>query len=904
MIEAASQWDEEYFKIFVTTLRNAYQSMGREFPELNQSWASLGLCVASRTTDSGSDFPIYGGQMEQAVSDATPTVTRTGMTKIMTDTRVTAGPYPQKDQKSLAGKALNDNTADINYGANSLMRRYTVKWNSTQVEGTNLVSRDVPFGLLGLADQQNVQNMPFTSFLYSVTDVKIVFQVNGTPTQAGMCICYHVPLNTGTPDRGSKPSYNHTWLRPCQNSTSELYINFRYWRSALNSTNAAFFKEVLGSIKVDVFSPLVSVAAGNCDITMFVSFDANFKIPRPIPVAPTTGVAPAFGFARDPNGALLAASGSYVAQGSNVSTTNVTNSYSVGNIGGDMPIQAGVDGGGKLSQDGKVDASIPMDNPPLAGGSVPIAGQFSSMSKSNGVEVTTALQLHQAEMSYQPISIRDGHESLISEICGKQGFLTRFSWSAVDIANTNKLTLRLDSLFDFLGTSSSGLTYTTIQYPVNVAVLNQFSFWRADIVFDLCVVKTSFHSGRLLASVCYGDDSINPSELNVYINHALDFVGDSDWASFKVEYNNSQEFIRTNNGRGVARNRDYSVGSVAFTVLNELKATSEVVSGTVDVLVFVRFENVRVAVPRPCPLINFGTDATPYHAQGDAIGDKSGGEDVAGPETTVATTSANTRLPSNKPCKLTFGEKFDYCVTDVHELVRRHIPISLRGPQRANLTYSPPWYLDKYAIRDDVEATPTDYDVYRFVVQPISDWNRLFMGWSGHIKYRIFVYGARPGLVWYTPQDYNENFTTNDDFVDMVVGSADSYYLTSGNGTGTQRLGAPWYLPNIAREMTYPYTSECSMIDVSVPFCTQYNFLPLFERASGLPDVSANWGNGYLYVRVAKGTRIEVFHAMGDDFRYHVFCPRSGIRARVLDKQGTTTYTFSNGDRIGGYYVG
>jgi hypothetical protein len=909
MIEAASQWDEEFYESYVSALRKAYNEMGRKFPEPAGSWRGLGLSVANRTTDSGADFPIYRAQSEGAIDAPKTGMNLPGMTKIATDTSTGAVPFPQRNMKELAGNSLNEKPADLHFGSGSLMKRATVTWSSTNAEGTSLISRLVPFGLLGLGDQQNLQNMPFNNFLYSVTDIRVVFQVNGTPTQAGMCIAYHVPLLNFVPDRSSKPSYNHTWLTPHQNTTSELKINFRYWRSALNATNAAYFQEVLGCVKVDVYSPLVSLSASTCDITMYVAFDADFKVPRPIPIAPTNGALPSFGFSKNSDGTLNAASGTYVGQGSNVSTTNVNNTYTVGDVGGDMPIQAGVDGGGKLTQDGKADLSVPMDNPPVAGGAIPVVGQFSSMSKSNGVEITTALQLHQQEMSYQAVHFHDPLDTSISEMCGKLGYLTKFSWSTTDLAVANKLVLKLDSTFDYLGQTSGGaLPYwnSINQLPVNVAVLNQFNFWRGDIVFDVCVVKTPFHSGRLLASVCYGNDTINTAELNVYMNHVLDFNGDVAWNSFRINYNNSQEFLRTNNGRGVARSRDQSVGCVGFTVLNELRATSEVVSSSVEVLIFVRFENVRVSVPKPNPRVQFGSDATVYHAQGQNVLEVQADEQDDGPTEVVNTTATTAVPPKNRACKLTFGEKFDYCVADAHELVRRHIPLSLKGTIRTggSITYTAPWYLDKYQIKDMVATTATYYDVYRIAVQPISDWNRVYAGWSGHMKYRIFVYGSTPGLIWYTPQDYSPSFETKDDFADLVLGSADSYYLVSGNDTGTERLAAPYYMPNVAREMTYPYTSNCSMLDVSVPFCTQYNFLPLQERGDTLPDGIANWGNGYLYIRVAKDTRIEVFHAAGDDFRYHVFCPRNGIRSRVLDKYGTTSYTFSAGDRIAGLYAG
>lgn len=896
MIEAASQWDKPYFLSYVEAIKGAYARIDRPFPKIPGSYEGLGFSVASRTTDSGADYPIYRAQSNGSLDAPKQSVHEDGLTTLLTDTTVSSSNVPQVDIRSLAGRSLNERSADITFGAGSSMKRLTVAWSYSQTEGTSLISSTCPFGLLGLADQNNLQNMAFQNFLYSVTGATITFQVNGTPTQAGLLIAYWVPLLSHVPDRSSKPSFQHVWLTPHESTTAELKIPFHYWRSALNSTNAAYYPEVLGRIHVDVFSPLVSLANTTCDLTMFVSFDADFKIPRPIPVAPTDGTLPNFGFSKNSTGTLNVAAGTYSAQGSNVSTTNVNQTYTVGDVAGDMPIQVGVDGGG--TQSGQADLSVPMDNPPVSGGAIPVSGQFSSMSKSNGSEITTSLQLHQQQMSYQPIHSRSPLDTNIQELCGKRGYLTKFNWSATNLLSTSLLDLRLDSAFNFLAGTTPNL-YNSVQLPMNVAVLNQFMFWKGDIVFEICAVKTPFHSGRIMASVAYGDDTVNVSELNVYMNNVLDFNGEASWQSFRVNYNNSQEFMRTYNGNGNARSRDYSVGALTLSVLNELRSTSEVVSSTIEVLVFVRFENVKVAVPRPNPIVHFQTTETVYIAQSSGVLNGSPDATDSGEPIVVDTTATTINTPSVKPCKLEFGEKFDYCVSDVHELVRRHIPIPFVGaPTSKTANAASAIGITRFTIHNNYQNS--DQDVYRIPVRLNSIWNYVYAGWSGHIKYRIFCYDSRPALVWYVPHDESASFVDTTDPASAIIGVADGRIAT---GVGTDVFETSLYPTNIPREMSYPYTTGCSMIDVSVPFCTQYNFLPNYERAAEVPDATANWGNGYLYIKVSTNAAIDVFHAAGDDFRFHVYCPDNGVRGKILSKIGTTTTTFTAGDRIGGYYA-
>ena len=72
---------------------------------------------------------------------------------------------------------------------------------------------------------------------------------------------------------------------------------------------------------------------------------------------------------------------------------------------------------------------------------------------------------------------------------------------------------------------------------VNLGILNQFFFWRADLEFRVQVVKTPYHSGRLKVVIAYGAPSIETGHDNVYLNEVLDFKGENGSASFTIPYN-------------------------------------------------------------------------------------------------------------------------------------------------------------------------------------------------------------------------------------------------------------------------------------------------------------------------------------------------------------------------------
>ena len=51
--------------------------------------------------------------------------------------------------------------------------------------------------------------------------------------------------------------------------------------------------------------------------------------------------------------------------------------------------------------------------------------------------------------------------------------------------------------------------------PVNLAVLNQFMFWRADVEFEFVSVQTQYHSLRLQSMTAYGAAGVSYGSRNV-----------------------------------------------------------------------------------------------------------------------------------------------------------------------------------------------------------------------------------------------------------------------------------------------------------------------------------------------------------------------------------------------------
>jgi hypothetical protein len=370
--------------------------------------------------------------------------------------------------------------------------------------------------------------MAFQRYIYTLTDVEIAFQVNGTPFQQGCLIAYFYPLYPSTappPTPWTATACKQIcYLRPNSNTTNSLTIPFKFYRSVLNTYAGGLGEETLGAVFLQVLSPLTSLATSeSISITMYSKFNSKFAIARPIPTTDfLTGRTKSFAKGVTTRATGLPPVAEFQAEGVSHSKQEVQNNYTyeIGSIVGDMPIQSGATTSSSTSAEGQLDMKIPMDNPPISGGTIPVAYAFGSMSKSNGVEVTTSMQFHQKMMHREPDHMMDAQESKIAFLMNQRGFLRNFSWSTTDVEETVLLTIPLNSVLRDL---DNGVFTAPIPAPANIGLLNFFKFWRADIIFDFLCVRTMYQSGRLCATTAYGapPSEVNATNKNLFLNHVM-----------------------------------------------------------------------------------------------------------------------------------------------------------------------------------------------------------------------------------------------------------------------------------------------------------------------------------------------------------------------------------------------
>jgi len=224
MMEYASQWDKEYFEWYCASVNEALERAGLGRITL-PPWKSLRRTVAERTTENSTDFrfvaqadSVLGRQITGKSVHTPGLVTIDTATDVMSQDVVLSRRAP-------IGAALSETPGSMDMGTESFVRRGQWNWTVAEALGSLIAgfsAIELPYGLLGMGDQANIQNMGFQNFQFSGADIEIKIQLNGSPTQTGCLIAFFTPLSTATSTYNSWPSLPHVKLSPCDNATGTL----------------------------------------------------------------------------------------------------------------------------------------------------------------------------------------------------------------------------------------------------------------------------------------------------------------------------------------------------------------------------------------------------------------------------------------------------------------------------------------------------------------------------------------------------------------------------------------------------------------------------------------------------------------------------------------------------------
>ncbi len=718
--------------------------------------------------------------------------------------------------------------------------------------------------------------------------MKIV--INATPFHFGlMRVAYEPNVNAaGTGDRTSKirtnPSSSNqlvvpysqlpgTWVYPADNSGGEIrvpFLKFNQWLQ-LNSAGAA---KTLGTLTYYITSALqVASASGSTSITI-----DTFAWMEDVVLSGSTAELSLQG--RDEYDGVISRPASAIANiASKLDSVPVIGKFARATTIGASAIAdiASMFGFTNVPNISNVDGYCPMPQPHLSTSEISTPIQKLSLDPKQELSIDPSLH------GLDPID-----EMNISHIVSQKSALALASWATTDAvgtvvfnANPSPMLFQIATLLNTVPATAGYRVYHT---PMSYLGM-MFEHWRGDIIFQLDVICTKFHKGRLKISwdPMGSGGATAPAENTVYT--AILDIGETNKATFRVPFHQMYEFVRTrgitrtnwNLGGSLSCNGDFDNGLFTVSVLTPLM--SPVAPQTVNILVSVSgADNLEFANPSSYLGESSSTQPPSFFAlQGADVAD------VASTEVTLG--DSGTKHPHRYD--LNFGER----IVSLRALLHRFSLYDINAPSSSSTTriallgksYSrlPPCYgydpNGKYTASKIIAAAGTaPFNIS--ATHPITYVAGMYAGYRGSVNYVAnFSSDLTPYIGDVRVQRVTDNCLASDararyvSTIDTGIGAGpanmalfnshgtQSYYTGGSALTNTQTNGTiSWNQPHMNGsnlhfpDPTYSITGnstdksdlECSYLQMTikqVTATTTTHQLSIVSYAGSGPDYHCLW---------------------------------------------------------------
>jgi hypothetical protein len=192
---------------------------------------------------------------------------------------------------------------------------------------------------------------------------------------------------------------------------------------------------------------------------------------------------------------------------------------------------------------------------------------------------------------------------LLSDFVQRKSYLTKFSWVASDPTDT---LLWNSYVIPAMASVTAGTSQTYINGTPMWVVNNLFRYWRGDIIFDIKIVCSQYHKGRLRVSWDPIGDIAATADSSTEVYTAILDISESTSVSLRVPYCQKTAYLKTpstpnptvyDTSALPVDTTESANGILTIRVLNE--QTSPIASADINVLVYVRgAENLEFACPK------------------------------------------------------------------------------------------------------------------------------------------------------------------------------------------------------------------------------------------------------------------------------------------------------------------
>jgi hypothetical protein len=444
-------------------------------------------------------------------------------------------------------------------------------------------------------------------------------------------------------------------------------------------------------------------------------------------------------------------------------------------------------------------------------------------------------------------SCNDIDELAISHLATISAYYTQFNWTTSNATGTNLLSQKITPRNFIYQATSLTVGFTS---PTPLAwIANFFTLWRGSIIFSFKLVKTEFHSGRLVVVFYPYDYTATGAHLGdptladtAYLHRDIIDIRNGNEFTFTVPYTAWQSYKPT---LGVNTS---VIGKLLVYVVNPLVAPSSVAT-TVPVLIEVAGG----------PDIEFAFPRTVSESPCIGIQPMSGGSKSK--EIVSAVIGGSSVVESIAPAKFCIGER----VLSLRQLLKRFNPLQLNSTGAADTFFQfVPFSMFYKQQRSDTHALASPENRADILSQVAF----AFTYFRGSLRYKIVDYAPSDNKLMAVRNIYLGATTFNWAFNNFEYSAASITSVTEfGNGdNNTFTYGGI----TAGLEVEFPYYCVTPMSPVADMFS---NYV---ARAAALPCYSYNF-NGFVPQSCAEMwsnaavTGIRMFRAAGEDFELGMF---------------------------------
>lgn len=624
--------------------------------------------------------------------------------------------------------------------------------------------------------------------------------INANPFQQGKLLMSFVPIAQNITGQLSRTKcLNQKTQCPnveidCRDSTAILHIPYIAPTDFYSIADGYFD---WGTMTLSVLSPLLIGGAGENTVqfTIFLSFE-DFELAAPI--VPQSGGAPKRKKASRPAKSVSSATykESQAMSGGSVSRALSATASAAGYLA-EIPMLSTVGGTAAwvLRGASKVASFFGWSKP--QNDTVPCISArrlANFMPNSTGNSNAANLGLyHDAGVETMPdMAGNDMDEMSFNYLKGRKAYVTKFTWASTDVSGTTLKGLSVvpttfyePGVTTLSGTVANWASHTPFSY-----LSKFFIYWRGSIEITLKIVKTDFHSGRLLITFTpLNSPTTTPTVQSsiLALREIVDIRTQSE-IKLRLPYLLASKYTATNASSGI----------LEVKVLNELK-NPETCSSTVNILVYASagpdFELANPGNLTTKPNITFVPQV--------------GGVDPDTDQTIIDKTIGNIELPplDTDYAAMCMGEMF----TSIKQLMSRYSPIVTAGAITGsaagafgfapfalpNVTLDPSGVLLKpIAGYDALAAFANGYAFYRGSVNVMTTYQ--FTGAQATTTASMQLYplsGKNGAAIVDQSTSYNALFSNTGDPTGTFVGCQNSGIQSFDHGPGIMEAKVPYYCP-------------------------------------------------------------------------------------------------------------